>query len=75
MCGDYLLTPFENKFDYKKYEISDCIEQKILHFFDDNYEWVIKMRQENKKVLFHCAAGVSRSASFVIAFLMKDKGI
>jgi protein-tyrosine phosphatase len=43
--------------------------------FDENYEWVTKMRQQNKKVLFHCAAGVSRSASFVIAYLMKDQGI
>jgi len=25
--------------------------------------------------LVHCAAGVSRSASFMIAFLMKDQGI
>ncbi len=46
-----------------------------MNFFDENYEWVTKMKQANKKVLFHCAAGVSRSASFVIAYLMKANQI
>lgn len=31
------------------------------------------MRKNNRKVFVHCAAGVSRSASFVIAYLMKSK--
>jgi len=31
------------------------------------------MRQNGRKILLHCAAGVSRSASFTIAFIMKDK--
>ena len=43
--------------------------------FDENFEWITKMKQENKKILVHCAAGVSRSASFVIAYLMKSRGL
>lgn len=31
------------------------------------------MRREKKTVLVHCAAGVSRSAAFVIAYLMKSE--
>ena len=31
-----------------------------------------KMRESKKRILLHCAAGVSRSASFTIAFLMKE---
>ena len=31
------------------------------------------MKQEKRIILVHCAAGVSRSASFVIAYLMKDE--
>jgi len=30
------------------------------------------MRDENRKILIHCAAGVSRSASFTIAYFMKE---
>lgn len=30
------------------------------------------MHKQNRKVLIHCAAGVSRSASFTIAYLMKE---
>ncbi len=33
------------------------------------------MKQSNKKILVHCAAGVSRSASFVIAYLIKSRKI
>lgn len=30
-----------------------------------------RMLAQNRKIFIHCAAGVSRSASFTIAFLMK----
>lgn len=30
-----------------------------------------RMLAQNRKIFIHCAAGVSRSASFTVAFLMK----
>lgn len=33
------------------------------------------MREEKRNILIHCAAGVSRSASFMIAFIMKDQNL
>ena len=33
------------------------------------------MREQNRTILVHCAAGVSRSASFVIAYLMGKKNM
>lgn len=33
------------------------------------------MKKQNKNVFIHCAAGVSRSASFVIAYIMKTKNM
>ena len=33
------------------------------------------MTKENRNILVHCAAGVSRSASFTIAYLMRKKGM
>lgn len=39
--------------------------------FDESYQWIDSCISEGRNVLVHCAAGVSRSASFVIAYLMK----
>lgn len=33
------------------------------------------MRQQERRVLIHCAGGVSRSPSFAIAYLMRQKGL
>jgi protein-tyrosine phosphatase len=40
------------------------------------YEFVIDfIKKDREYVLIHCSAGVSRSVSFVIAYLMKEKGM
>ena len=44
---------------------------KHIHFVN---EFIQRAVDENKNVYIHCAAGISRSASFVIAYLMqRDK--
>lgn len=55
---------------YVRYNIADFYDQQISKYFDDNCSWIDKKRQEGRNVLVHCAAGVSRSASFTIAYLM-----
>lgn len=47
------------------------ISQEIKQHFDGNYEWMEQMLKEGRNILIHCAAGVSRSASFTIAYLLK----
>lgn len=41
--------------------------------FDLIADKIEKLRQENQKIFVHCIAGVSRSATLVLAYLMKYK--
>lgn len=58
---------------YKKLLIADDPKQKIIDLFPETYDWIESQCAEGRNVLVHCAAGISRSASFVIAYLMKKK--
>lgn len=59
----------------KKLDLIDYQGQKIIDRFDEAIEWIQEMVGANKRVLIHCAAGVSRSGSFTIAYFMKTKNI
>ena len=51
-------------------ELNDFPNQNILQYFKDS----IKFIEDSDKVFVHCFAGVSRSATLVIAYFMwKDK--
>lgn len=45
----------------------------IAKFFEESYDFIDRFLQETN-VLVHCLAGVSRSVSLVIAYLMKKHG-
>lgn len=68
-----------NKYDteivYMKLTILDMENQNIRQYFDEAIEFIDNaLKDKNNSVLVHCNAGISRSASFVIAYLIK-KGI
>ncbi|KJE95366.1 hypothetical protein CAOG_05820 [Capsaspora owczarzaki ATCC 30864] len=48
--------------------------ESILPHFDNTYRFIKKAVDNNSKVLVHCKMGVSRSASAVIAYIMKSLG-
>lgn len=60
-------------FKWKRIEILDGPGENIKKHFDETNEF-IKEGIERGGVLVHCFAGVSRSTSCVIAYLMKEKG-
>jgi len=66
---------YESEFVYMKLNIFDFENQNISQYFDEVCEFIDKalMENENNAVLCHCNAGISRSASFIIAYLMKKK--
>ena len=63
---------YEPEIVYKKIIIFDFESQNISTYFDEAYEFIDEaLNDEKNAVLVHCNAGISRSASFIIAYLMK----
>jgi hypothetical protein len=66
VCGAELDYIFPNEFIYKKIDIEDTEEQNLENFFEEAVEFINSARN----IYIHCYAGVSRSASLTIAYLM-----
>lgn len=66
---------FESDFTYHRIPISDkpCVD--IRKYFDETFEILNDAIINGKTVLVHCQAGISRSASIVIAYIMKKNKI
>jgi protein-tyrosine phosphatase len=71
ICGVDLVKFFPEKFVYHMVELEDHPNENILKLLSK----CLKFIQSGKKVFVHCWAGVSRSASIVIAYLIWSKKI
>lgn len=56
---------------YKRIPASDSAQQNLKQYFEEAIEYIDDARQNGSKVLIHCHAGVSRSATVTIAYLLK----
>lgn len=65
-CGVFLHQFYKEDFVYKQLDIDDSLSEDIIRFFKEAIEYI----DNSDKIFIHCQAGVSRSASFVIAYLM-----
>ena len=70
MC-DCLPPKFPAEYRYKVIEILDEPSAKLSSHFQETGEFIHNAIQGGGVVLVHCFAGVSRSASTVIAYLMR----
>lgn len=69
-----IVNKYESIFKYKKIRIFDIPSEKILKYFKEVFEFIENgLENINQSVLVHCNAGVSRSSSFVIGYLMYKK--
>ena len=74
--ANYCEPTFPDLFKYKIIEISDDSDQDILQHFRDCIKFMEEIIAKDKKpILVHCMAGVSRSASVVIAYIMWKRRI
>lgn len=53
--------------------ISDTFETLVDKFFDETHNFIEEARKNKCNVLIHCKAGISRSPTIAIAYLMKWK--
>jgi hypothetical protein len=64
------LEPFDSSIDHLKLKLSDFYTSNILKYVPEAIKFISESQKIHRNVLVHCAAGISRSSSIVIAFLM-----
>lgn len=71
VAGKTLETPFPEKFIYYKVDLLDDEEEDLISLLDKIVEFIDNCISNKGKVLVHCAAGLSRSPSCIIAYFIK----
>jgi protein-tyrosine phosphatase len=64
---------FPDKFKYLNINLLDSEKEDIKKYFSQSYEFIDKAIKNNGNVLVHCHAGVSRSSTILIAYIMKSQ--
>ena len=72
-AGKGLKCYYPDTFAYIKFEVEDGDEADISVHFSDAFEFIDQAVAEGGKILIHCAAGVSRSATIAISYFMQKK--
>ncbi|KAM6997130.1 dual specificity protein phosphatase 19-like isoform 1-T2 [Tautogolabrus adspersus] len=66
---------FPDQFVYKTLEILDLPDTDITTYLGECSSFIDRAREQDGVVLVHCNAGVSRSSSIVIGYLMLREGL
>ncbi|XP_029018060.1 protein phosphatase Slingshot homolog 1 isoform X2 [Betta splendens] len=65
---------FPGTFSYHNVRVYDEEATDLLAHWNETYNFIVKAKKSHSKCLVHCKMGVSRSASTVIAYAMKEYG-
>jgi len=73
VCAIDLQECYPNDFTYKTIPLYDSEYTNISKYFEESNEFI--KSSKDGKVFVHCGAGMSRSVSMVLAFLIGVKGM
>ncbi|KAM9541214.1 protein phosphatase Slingshot homolog 1-like isoform 1-T1 [Salvelinus alpinus] len=65
---------FQGTFSYHNIRVFDEEATDLLAHWNETYNFIVRAKKNQSKCLVHCKMGVSRSASTVIAYAMKEYG-
>ncbi|KAI6196809.1 Protein-tyrosine-phosphatase [Aphelenchoides besseyi] len=63
----------DDELHFKRIPIHDSYQAKICPHFDGAYEFIESAKSSNDKVLIHCLAGISRSPTLAMAYVMRSR--
>jgi len=66
------LSKIYPKFDYYFVPLTDLTSANLSKHTPGAIKFIHENRKHGKKVLVHCAAGISRSASIIISYIMAE---
>ena len=70
VCGSELKCKFPYKYNYLKLNLHDYEDDSLLPHIEKSVKFIVD--NFSNGVLVHCKAGISRSPSIIIAFLIKS---
>ncbi|KND02796.1 uncharacterized protein SPPG_01877 [Spizellomyces punctatus DAOM BR117] len=66
-------TTFPDDFVYHVIEVSESPMQNLIPYFPDAKQFIDYALEQGGRVLVHCNSGISRSPSFVVAYVMMSQ--
>lgn len=72
-CTKDLPNFFPNDYKYLRLKLDDVPDQSLYEVLEPSYKFIYSAIGGGGTILIHCHAGISRSVSIVIYFLMKLK--
>jgi protein-tyrosine phosphatase len=67
--------PFPTNFKYKVLSVGDAPSEDISKHFLSSIDFIKEAIASEGTVYVHCWQGMSRSATIVLAYVMKEKGL